>query len=318
VELVNDTPASALLQIAELARPPLAAVVIAKSTFDLEPDGELRWSADPMPLVPGLLYTVFGMFHGEGYFKKSGVDLCVLGTVRRDEEVTSARVRLSVAHRALREITVFGDRRWVRSAAGKLVPSEPESFLELPLSYDYAYGGSAPFQGLLAPFTDNPVGRGYYLEEEHALHQRLPNIVWSHDPRPERFDAPQAVAGFGPYPSFWGLRALPNVIVDAETSEIADVRPAIFNHAHPEVVLPELAPGTPIAIEGLNGDIAFAVPPEPVRIEIEVGERRERIAAPIDGVFVWADARKVVITQRARFAYEIVSEERRRAFVGFH
>jgi hypothetical protein len=313
----NDTPFHAIGQVADLLEPPLAAVVVVKATFDLADDGTLRPSEHAMPLVPDILQTPFGEIHGELYFKKRGLDLCVLGTVRRSEPVTTARVRLSVGSAFCHELVVSGDRYWLPSAwRSGLKPSSPRTFTEMPLGYGRAFGGAAEFNGLGAPYPDNPLGLGYYLKAEQAEGSRLPNIEDATEPPLLRWDERPKVAGWGPYPSYWGLRATANVEVDPENYVVTRVDPGIFNHAHPDLVLDPLPPGTPIRIEGLHeAPISLRVPRAPAEVTVTIGERTHQVTAPIDGIFIWADAAKVVITQRARFSYEFRAGEIRRAAV---
>ncbi|MEN8164031.1 MAG: hypothetical protein ABFS37_07875, partial [Acidobacteriota bacterium] len=92
----NDTPFHAIGQFADLLEPELPAVIIVKATFDLLETGELRVSDELMPLIPDPFETPFGELHGELYFKKEGADLCVLGTVRREEPAPRAIVSVQV------------------------------------------------------------------------------------------------------------------------------------------------------------------------------------------------------------------------------
>ena len=46
--------------------------------------------------------------------------------------------------------------------------------------------------------------------------------------------------------------------------------------------------------------------------KLQLGSETKLLPAPIDGVFLWADAAKVVITQRARFSYVFSPETVRR------
>lgn len=317
MQVNNETPFEAIWQVADLREPPLAAVIIVKATFDLAADGSLRPSDDPMPLVPELMQTRYGELHSEIFFKKRGVDLCVLGTVRRPEPVTSTRVRLCVGQSRRNELIVQGDRYWLPSRSSKtLEPTDPRPFTEMVLGYSGAFGGAAELNGMPAPYPDNPSGRGYYLEAEGAEQSPLPNIEAAAERPIRRWDERPKVAGWGPYPMYWGLRAEANVEIDPETARLTRVDPGIFNHAHPDLVFDALPPGTPIWIEGLDErSLALRVPEEPAAVEVTIGAKTRRVRAPIDGLFIWADAGKVVVTQRALFDYEFHPEEIRRAAV---
>ncbi len=317
MKLINDSPFHAISQTADLLLAELAAVVIVKSTFELDDDGALTISKEGMPLVPDRLETPFGELHGEVYFKKRGVDVCVLGSVVREEPVTQTRVRLRVGNRFTHELLVTGDRVWQRDArSGELVAGPPQPFTRMIVGYTHAFGGVAEYNDEPTPHPDNPIGRGYYLDEDQALRARLPNIESAADPPMRGWDDRPRVAGWGPYPSYWALRAVPNVKVDPERYAVVDIDPAIFNHAHPDLVQPELRPGTPIIIDGLRErSLSLRVPEPPARVHLQLGDERREITAPIDGVFLWTDARKLVITQRARFDYVYRGEQLRRVYV---
>jgi len=311
VKVLNESPFRARV-LAVDRREQRHAVLIAKATYDLGADGTLSLAAEQMPLVADVLETPFGTFHCELFFKKQGVDLCVLGSVRRATPVERARVQLSVGARRW-ALSVCGDRRWLRGADGRLVPSKPEPFVELALGYAQAFGGSQTFDdGRELTFADNPRGRGYYFDEEQAEGRAVANVEDAAQPPVSEWRAEHAVAGWGPYPSYWGLRGRANVLIDEASAEVRKVLPGLFNHAHPQLVLEQLLPGEAIQLEGLHAQpIAFRVPRPPATADVRIGDRTTSIEAPIDGVFLWADVRKVVVTQRARFPYRVRAEEPR-------
>lgn len=315
MKVVNQSPFHAIVQVADLLTPELAAVVIVKSTLDFDEDGRLAISAQQMPLVPDTLETPFGELHGELFFKKRGVDLCVLGTVTRAQPVRYTQLRLRVGERWAHELLVIGDRRWVDTGAG-LVASEPLPFQQLPLGYSHAYGGRVEFNGQTATNPDNPIGRGYYTEVEQAHNGPLPNIEAAAGPHVRHWKDTPPVVGWGPYPSYWQLRAARQVEVDGERYVVTRIDPGVFNHAHPELVFDELPSGTPIIIEGMReAAIRLWVPKPPAEVEVHVGDEVRMIPAPIDGLFLWTDVRKLVITQRARFDYVFAPKQLRQAIV---
>src|SRR5690606_27410150 len=155
-----------------------------------------------------------------------------------------------------------------------------------------------------------------HASEEQATKGRLPNIEAAAGPLMRQWDDRPTVAGWGPYPSHWRLRAAEHVAVDPERYTVERVDPGIFNHAHPHLVFDELPAGTRISVEGLHErPIRLTVPEPPARIEVRIGEHVRPVPAPVDGLFLWIDAGKVVITQRARFGYVFQPEQVRRATV---
>jgi hypothetical protein len=260
VELVNRTSAVSYLQAVNLLEPEHRAAVIVKKTYALAADGTLSAAEDPLPLVPEQLVTEFGHFHGDVFFRKRGIDVCVLGTARLDRPVAQARLRLEVG-KWHHELNVTGDRVWTKKRGGELVASAPVPFKEMSISYARAFGGVAEVNGEDVPYPENPVGRGYYETPEQALGKPLPNIEPLNAPAEPRWNTRIPVAGWGPYPMYWGLRATPAVKVDPKTGEILDVSTELFNHAHPELILEQLEPGTLVRVLGLRpAPVAFAVP----------------------------------------------------------
>jgi hypothetical protein len=315
--LSNQTSWQAILQVANLGVDPLAAVVIGKATYDLAPDGTLTPAAEPMPILPDPLAMPFGELHGEFFFRKQGADVCVLGTVRRKSPVKRASVQLQVG--ALRhELNVSGDRVWRATGERQrpLAPSAPLPFTEMPLSYARAFGGAADYEGHAAAWPDNPGGLGYYLTVEQAREKPLPNIEAASAPPVERWDDRPRVAGWAPYPMHWGLRASTAVQVDPKTMSVKHVSPAIFNHAHPDLVVAEVAPGQPVRIDGLwDTPLEVKLPRKRMHVEVTANNQTFVAASRIDGVFIWTDAFKVVITQRANFGYAFAAGDLRRAVV---
>ncbi len=305
MQLHNQTPWHAMLQIADLGEPPVAAAVIAKATYDLAAGGTLAPAAEPMPLSPDPLETPFGMLHGELYFKKSGADVCVLGTIRRQRPVREALLTLKVGA-LVHRLAVTGDRFWIPTGDKRqpLTPSRAQPFTEMPLAYDRAFGGTADYEGYPAPWADNPNGRGYYLTADQARDKPLPNIEAADGPRIRAWDDRPRAAGWGPYPMNWGLRASTAVQVDDQKMTVKHVDPSLFNHAHPDLVVPALAPGEAIEIDGLSErPLTLTLPRNLLRLQIQVGAETFEATSRIDGAFVWVDAGKLVVTHRATFSY---------------
>ncbi|MCA9710413.1 MAG: DUF2169 domain-containing protein [Myxococcales bacterium] len=316
MKLDNESTFDAKVQVADLMKDELRGAVIVKSTFDIHPDGRLTVSEEPMPLVLDRLETPFGEFHGELFFRKQGADVCLLGSVRRKTPVTQARLRVVVGDR-VDELVVWGDRFWLPRVHGPgLEPSDPHPFTELPLSYHYAYGGRSEYNGMEVALADNPVGRGYYVEQDQAEKNRLPNIEPAEGPPVRQWSDKGSIAGWGPYPMYWGLRAQSSVDIDEDRAMVSKIHPRLFNHAHPRLCVPELRPGQPIQVYGMREHpFELRVPELPVQVDLQLGQSTTPLDAPIDGVFAWVDAKKLVVTQRARFGYQMRAKELRKVTV---
>lgn len=315
MRIENQSTFNALLITLDRSTSQRYATVIIKSTYDLDAHGQLLHSHAQQPILTSGLATDYGLFHGEKFPHKVGVDVCVLGTVRREQAVDRATVRLRVGERSW-EIAVIGDRIWEDGPDDTLRPSVPAKWTEMTLSYAHAYGGNEVLNETEAVLWGaNPLGRGHYLTREQARGRKLANLEDPNSPV-ETWTPEGKVVGWAPYPSFWSLRSLAEVIVDDKTGAIREVRPGLFNHAHPEMVLDHLDYGTLIQLEGLGvNDLDFVVPPPPASVKVVLGTKETRVEAPVDGIFIWADERKLVITQRGRFTYRYEPYEERKAVV---
>ena len=306
MELRNDTPFPArLLRFQPNEDAPVEGTLVVKATFEHAADG--RWIPvdEQLPILDDPLLTPFGLFHGEGFVSKEGVDVCVMGTVRPARVVRATELSLRVgAHTST--LMVYGDRRWVRTR-GELAASSPETFTELPLAYARAYGGATEHDYEQVVWPDNPIGRGYYLSAAGAEGGPLPNIESAAE-RPVRAWSDQpTTAGWAPYPCFWGIRAREGFVSPevVKPGNFGYPTPRLNNNAHPELVLPALPEGAEIRIRGLRAsELAYTLPRLSVRLTVTSGSAV--VAEPltvVDGVYLWADLGHITLTGRARFGY---------------
>lgn len=314
MRLQNQTPFPAHLLTVNIPDEGFVrAVVLSKATYDLTPEGALVPSQEPMPVTPEPLVTPFGTLHGEVFPKKDGVDVCVLGTLSRTTPATAVEVVVR-AGPYVHRVAVVGDRRW-RRVGDVLVPTAPAPFTTMPLGYARAYGGRAVGEHGEVAWPDNPDGVGFYLREEDANEKPLPNLEAHDAPPPTSWQEHRPVAGLGPYPMFWGLRGREGLSV-GDDQMLADIRPRVFNQAHPDMVVPSLEPGASFSIENVrDAPVRFELPRTRAHVVCWTAQERVDAQASIDGVYVWLDAGRVVITQRAHFHYVIRKGEPRGALV---
>lgn len=305
MKLENGTPFTARL-VRRVFEREVQATLVVKATFERGDGGRLVPAAEQVPFFDAPCETPFGVFHGEQFAYKDGVDVCVLGTLRSESKVREARVALECL--PLRhELVVLGDRHWIAGGGG-LVPSDPEPFDELPLAYARAYGGATQHEDEHFVHTDNPVGLGFYLSEEGASGQPLANVEAAADPRLREWTDRPAPAGWAPYPFWWGLRAREGVEVppDAKASDapLPRLKSRLNNNAHPALVVPRVDPEGVVRIRGLRpNEIALPVPPVRFVAEFVVGAQTTEAAPELDGICVWADVERVTLTLRARSNY---------------
>jgi hypothetical protein len=304
--LANQTRWPALLQQADLGTDTRYAVVIMKATYQRQPDGRLVPAEDPMPITGDPVETEYGILNGDVFLRKVGADLCVLGTMRLGRKVRETTVTITCGDFSHR-LRIHGDRAWVPTGLGEtLVPSAPVPFSEMPLTYGRAYGGIATSNGLETPCPDNPIGRGYYLSREQAQGKLLPNIESATAAPIRAWNDQLEPAGWAPYFMSWGLRARRSVALDPKTGTLTNVSPSVFNNAHPELVLPRIEPGTPVAIDGVRDNPwRFEIPSTQGHVQVSIGDQSFQVKTRIDGVFAWMDVERVVVAHRGNFKYVV-------------
>ena len=159
---------------------------------------------------------------------RSFTDLVVQGTARSDKLVDSLAVQLQCNGSDARfeqNLIATGDRRVERGPTG-LRLSSPERFLEMPMRYDKAYGGTDEAAEVklgdpdelrfyeiqlseeadleMSPFSypRNPAGKGYVVDEDSVLGLSWPNIEFPEDRLSfSNLVKPLEVWGSRPYPA---------------------------------------------------------------------------------------------------------------------
>ncbi len=241
---------------------------------------DLEWPIDTMPSE-----TAYGPFPGDIPFLTGGIDLFIFGSAWQADNEPGTRLTMDirVGRNFHRRLAVIGDRYWVGQGNG-LVPSEPERFVDMPLTYANAYGGSLDTEEGTANWPANPNGKGFYLDAGQAVGGPLPNLedpdhlIATFEDRPE----PIATA---PYPAEGSLRPLNALDLDDRPGKfgIRRIKPTLFNHAHPAMILPpgsvdagdivEITHATP------EGTLRFALPGLSLEAHVELEGSRVRFSA---------------------------------------
>jgi len=193
--------------------------VLARRTYQLDlRSGRCRLAAEQLPLQEKVLLnpeTEETLADADLVHWKPLSDIVVRGhvRVRSPEQETLAGIRLGV-HR--KQLVAVGARRAATSNLGRVLFSDPEPFTEIPLSFEFAYGGrdqtAEAVRGLpgaslpagflppgttakdLSPFVypRNPAGRGFLIDASRAAVEavRLPQLEDPEDRlTPERLPA---------------------------------------------------------------------------------------------------------------------------------
>jgi hypothetical protein len=320
----------------------MMSCIVAREVFAVAADGRLTPLPDEKwPISASEVPTPLGTMPGDRPFLLGGLDVILGGRVFAPEGAREMDVEVEVGRTFRRRIRVFGDRTWVR-AEGTLVPGEPKRFTSIALSPDRTFGGSAESPAGSAPWAENPLGRGYHLDEKSAEGASLPNLEdpaqllvrWSDRPLP---------VGVGYYPSDGSLRpiaALDHPALDdarlriggavrdaaeerrKETKSLVtpdQLGPALFNQAHPAWVIPaEKAPRPGDAVRVSHGrrdgtDLVFTMPAPSFHVHVQLEEREHVVPLHLDQIGILCGEARVMLSHRVVFEYSVVRGERRRA-----
>ncbi len=164
---------------------PLVTPII-KATFDIFPEGRLKFAEQQIPVNLAGEYlgdpeTSSYIYEPECAFTKPATDVIVIGdAVSGSGPVTHLLVEIRVGG-LYKKLGVIGERYWLKRPLGYAI-SEITPFESMPLTYENAFGGwdrrhaSPKNHGFE---VCNTVGKGYYRTDvEHLddLPMPLPNI----------------------------------------------------------------------------------------------------------------------------------------------
>lgn len=296
----------------------MLGAVIARPTFRVQ-SGRLVETPDlQWPIEPGQMETPAGQFPGDVPFLTGGVDVFVVGTVYQPGGMPAPdlQVEVRIGSHFRRLLDVFGNRVWEKRW-GKLVPSDPEPFVSMPLSLEGAFGGVTGRDGQQYVWPLNQGGRGFYLTAEGAEGNPLPNFEDAEDPIASFDDQPQPFC-LVPLPPDNGLRAMSAVELEshADGERIRQITPRLFNRAHPKMIVsPEHAPraGDEIVVTCVRpeGDVRFSVPEHTLHAHVQLEDRHHLFPLHLDLIGILADEQRVVLGYRVVFEYAYRRMERR-------
>jgi hypothetical protein len=309
MKLDNTTRYQALLVRSGLDSDTMLGALVARITYEIV--GQALRIADDQSLWKvslGPWDGPHGQMPGDELFYREGVDVMVFGSARapRGESVTRLDVEIRVGARWRGRVAVFGDRVWQRRDV-QLVAGPPRPFRAMPLDLAHAFGGADTWDEAAITYPDNPDGRGFYLSAERAEGQPLPNLEDPAAPIVRWDDRPEPV-GTGVTPLQFGPRLRLGIEVDEEKQAIRKLHPIVFNAAFPQMIAPSAAPGERVVISGVDegGPLVFTLPATPVRVQLRFGDEHHVRTPAIEQIGVEVDARRVFITYRFPFRYDLV------------
>lgn len=318
MDLLNRTPFAAAFLNTVISEDRLLGAVVVKPVYQvldgqLAPDHDRAW-----PVGGEAVPTDFGEVEGDTPFLREGVDLIVLAKAYPAERSSGPTI-VSIRAPALQyDIRVTGDRKWVKSTDGSLVPSQPLPFASMPLTWDRAYGGKAKVDAGDMPFDANPAGRGFYLDAAEAAEQPLPNLEDPADPV-RAWNDQREPRGCAPYPKDWSLRARRSAEFDLSgpVPRVVRLKPAYFNNANPKLILPASPRGGEmISISNVRpggAGLRFAMPDAAFHVYVQLQDRPYVFPAHLESIVVLAEEQRVVLGYKCVFRYRMIPLERRMA-----
>lgn len=293
-------------------------VVVVKGTFDLpSADDQPAVAEEQAPLVtadeftgePGQSATVY-----EADFApfKPRCDVLLNGSAYAPDgrPTTELTVGLRVATMQ-KSFSVVGPRHWQRSMLA-VKPAAPRPFVQLPISYDQAYGGkdistSNPDKEKI--FQPNPAGTGYYplTSRGNLVGKPLPNtselgtVVSSR----KGDNLPQAFGAIGR--NFASRYPLAGTYDQAWTDDVFPFLPADFDPLYHQAAPADQQIAYPQGGEKLvlvnvtpQGRNIFRLPSASMAVQFTSQDKDEtEVAAPIDTVIIEPDLERVILVWRA-------------------
>jgi hypothetical protein len=316
MKFVNESEHPAELFRGELGSGMMMTSLLVRVRHRISPDGQLY------PLGEGdAIANVrrdreqdeYGTIEPDLPFPRTGTDVIVLADAQaHDGPVTRLEVGVEVGPYA-EQLLVVGDRIWERGRGGDLEASPPLAFEQMPLTWAHAFGGSTKTEYGDMAWPENPLGKGYYLDQDAALGGPLPNVEDPANLVSNWDDRPKTV-GIGPYPAEWMLRLCEVVEFGGQDGQVA-IRPdrGMFDRAHPRLSGKPIRAGDAVRITNtaFAPTLRLVVPPCPVQMELRLDT--QSWVRPLEIEEVLLDLRRgaLDLTYRKICKYRFVAHQHR-------
>lgn len=287
-------------------------LVAIRATFDIDTRGVLALADEQTPPVLGPEYFdepgTSSLEQDSDLLEfKPGTDVLVHGSAVSPNGRPAPEVMVSLKLGALqKDLVVFG-RRVYYEAAG-LRTTAPQPFVEQPIRYEYAFGGSdvsAPDPAQWILDERNPVGRGYTKNNRPNLQSTPAHQIEYASGSPDG----AGPAGFGPIDRGWLPRRPLAGTYDANWVEtqkplLAKDYDLRFGHAAPvdQQLSTPLAGGERLALRNMTpeGMLVVEVPRIQLRLESRFGSKDEEHGAHLSTLAVDTNARTLSVTYQSR------------------
>lgn len=211
---------------------------------------------------------------------KPGTDVLVVGSAHAPGGRPVQELMVAVQVGALQQVArVTGDRRWRRTTGG-YAATAPEPWVQMPLTWERAFGGREEAHDGWHEEGRNPVGTGFRAADGRRPvdDEPLPNV--EHVERPmTSWDSRCDPVGFGPISPGWIPRRLYAGTYDERWQrERAPYLPEDFDPRFLQVAPPALISPTPlvggeaVVLHGMHpdGPITLSLPHVPLELTINL------------------------------------------------
>lgn len=317
MEFINATRMTAGYNLGLEASGRELLVVVIKGTFVLPKAGEqMRLHEEQLPLIMADTFTAEPGFSSPVYEvdfapRKSTCDVLLVGKARAPggRPVTQLRAALRVGSME-KSFEVIGNRFW-NAGLATITASKPQPFIEMPVSYDTAFGGAdrnSDDEKNHDAYLPNPVGRGWHKHLKNAWVDGMPLPNTEEPGRSVSFPNNQyRPMALGPLGRGWPERARYAGTYDQEwLDNVFPFLPKDFNERYYQAApvdqqLPIAKGPTEVALRGftLDGERRFMLPyvEAPVHVFPKRGAR-EDLLTTMDTVVFEPDLERFTVSWR--------------------
>jgi hypothetical protein len=303
MEFDNKTPYPAHFYRTAISDDTFAASVLVRVTFDVGACGIVPGDEQPWITSRAPFPSPQGEMESDDVYYRGGCDVFLFGSARPADGKAARELEVRVTVGDLsRSVRVFGDRVWA-GEVGSLKPSQPAPFESIPLTLPFAFGGKPIWDELEVPHPDNPAGRGFYLEEEEARGQPLPNLEEPDQLVTKWDDRPEPV-GLGVCPMRFGPRVRRGAIFDDEGA-LLKIDPTLFNAAFPRMIAARIEPGMRVVVTGVRAGepLELTVPELSFVARLRFGDDVHDEPLEIDQLGIEVDEARMFVSYRYAFRY---------------
>lgn len=184
-------------------------LVAVRACFDIDPEGRQTPSEEQTPVQRAAIFTgdpaASSLFQDNDFvLHKDGTDVLVRGRAYAPVGVPTAQCSVRLAVQNIdKMLLVTGDRLLSYRSLGLSV-ARPQPFLDMPLTWERAYGGWDRKGEPEEWEPCNPAGTGFASDPSHLHEAAAPNVEYPDAPyRGHKSGRP---AGFGPVAQHWQPR----------------------------------------------------------------------------------------------------------------